>query len=160
MLSGYCLDMVPPNGAVVIKNGELDFAGASLPFPPPGIPLFSGVNLERIGFGFGLNPTRFTGNARFTFARILVIDGRMVIAFPSAATPFILNRSEVGNDFPAHLYTYRYTGFTIGVSAGAALRVPAVGEVPFAKAYALYEYPGYLALGGGVNFAFPSSTWR
>ncbi|HVE67374.1 MAG TPA: hypothetical protein VNB64_02210 [Solirubrobacteraceae bacterium] len=153
VISGICLDMVPPNGQVKIRNGRLDFAGASLGFRP-GIPLFAGVDLERIGFGFGLDPTRFTGNARMSFSQILVIDGRVVLAFPSPQQPFILRRDEVGNDFPAHLYNYRYTGPTFGVSAAAALRVPVVGEVPLAQAYVLYEYPSYLALGGGMKYGF------
>lgn len=154
VIGSACLDMIPPNGGVRIKDGRLDFAGASLGFPAPGIPLWAGVNLERIGFGFGLGPTRFTGNARLAFAHLLVIDGRLVLAFPTADTPFFLRREEVGNDFPAKLYTYRYTGTTMGLSAGAALRLPAVGEVPLAQAYVLYEYPGYLALGGGMSYGF------
>jgi hypothetical protein len=153
VVGSFCLDMVPPNGQVKIKSGRLDFAGASLVFPTPGLPLFSGVNLERIGFGFGLNPTRFTGNARLAFAQVLVIDGRIVVAFPSQQEPFFLKRDEVGSDFPDRFYGYRFTGTTIGLSAAAALRLPAVGELPLARAYVLYEFPGYLALGGSMNYA-------
>ena len=154
VIGSACLDMVPPNGQVRIKNGSLAFAGASLGFPPPGVPLATGLNLERIGFGVGLDPTRFTGNARLVFSQLLVIDGRLVMAFPDAQHPFILRRDEVGNDFPERLYNYRYTGFTMGITAAAALRLPAVGEMPIANAYVLYEYPGYIALGGGMNYAF------
>ncbi len=149
--SGVCLDMVPPNGQIKIKDGRLDFAGASLGFPPPGVPLFAGVGLERIGFGVGLGPTRFTGNALLSFAQILTIDGRLVVAFPTVSSPYRLVRDEVGGGFPAHLYSVPRTGTTIGVSADAALRLPVGGSVPLANAYVLYEAPGYLAFGGGFD---------
>lgn len=154
IVGGACLDMVPPNGQIKIVGGRLDFAGASLRFPAPGVPLFPGVQLERIGFGMGLDPTRVTGNAQLAFARVLILDGRLVLAFPSAATPFTLRRDEVGDGFPAHLYGPPFTRATIGASANARLRLPAIGEVPLANAYVLYEYPGYFAFGGSFGVTF------
>jgi Concanavalin A-like lectin/glucanases superfamily len=151
---GYCLDMIPPNGQVVIKNGRLSFAGASLVFPPPGPPLFPSVNLRRIGFGLGLDPTRITGNALVTAFKIYEIDGRVVLAFPSSRTPFFFNRDEVGPGFPGNFYGVRYERTTLGVAATASLRVPVVGNVGLGGAYLLYEYPGYIAFGGGTNQGF------
>ncbi len=154
VIGGVCLDMVPPNGQVKIKNGRLEFAGASLGFPPPGVPLFAGVNLERIGFGFGLDPTRLTGNALVGVGRVLKIDGRLVVAFPTAQTPFFLRRDEVGNGFPAQLYDRPYTGTTLGISATAFVRLPVIGDKELANAHVLYVYPGYVAFGGSFNADF------
>ena len=149
-----CLDMVPPNGGVVVRNGELAFAGATLGFPPPGIILYPGVALDRIGFSMGLNPTRFGGNARINLAQVLAIDGRLLLAFPSESTPFVFDRAEVGNEYPPAFYGRRHTRPTVAVSATAFLKVPKIGEVRLGGAYVLYEYPGYLAFGGGVSQSF------
>ena len=154
VLGDACLDMIPPNGSVVIRNGELSFAGASLGFPPPGIQLFPGVSLERIGFGVGLNPTRFTGNARVNVLQILAIDGRLVLAFPSARQPYMLDRNEVGGGFPASFYARAFTTATFGISADEFLEVPVLGNVKLGSGYFLYNYPDYLAFGGAVHDSF------
>ena len=99
-----CLDMVPPNGSVVIRDGRLQFAGASLVFPPPGVPLFPGLNMERVGFGLGLDPTRMVGNARLVALKVYQVDGRLLLAFASGSTPYVFNREEVGAGFPPHFY--------------------------------------------------------
>lgn len=148
---GTCLDMIPPNGSVVIKDGGLSFAGASLAFPPPGIPLFPGLALDRIGFGFGLDPTRLTGNAKVTALKVYEIDGRLLLAFPSPSTPYVFNRDEVGNGFPADFYGRTHTQATVGISADASIKVPVVGSVRLGNGYFLYEYPGYVAFGGSVQ---------
>ncbi len=153
-IGGTCLDMVPPNGQIVIRNGSLSFAGASLAFPPPGIPLFPGVTLDRIGFGFGLDPTRLTGNAKVTALKIYEIDGRLVLAFPSEATPYVFARDEVGNGFPANFYGRTHTQPIVGISADASVQVPVVGSVRLGNGYFLYEYPGYVAFGGSVQQGF------
>jgi Concanavalin A-like lectin/glucanases superfamily len=152
--SGLCLDMIPPNGSVVIRNGRLNFAGASLQFPPPGVVLFPGLNMERIGFGVGLDPTRFTGNAKLVALQLYEIDGRLLLAFPSAATPYIFNRDEVGPNFPAHFYGRRHTTTTVALSADVAMRVPVVGSIRLGGGHFLYEFPGYVAFGGGVDQSF------
>lgn len=151
-----CLSMVPADGHVRIANGRLAFAGATLDLPPSGVgvPLFKGVNLERIGFAIGLDPTRMTGSARIGVARILKLDGRLVLAFPSARTPFVFRRDEVGPGFPAHFYDRLHTRTTVGVSAAASLRVPVVGDVSLASGYLLYEVPGYVAFGGRIGYSF------
>ena len=83
-----CLDMTPKfgnadfPGGVVVRNGSLVRAGASIPFPGTGIPLFAGVNLKQIGFFMGLDPTRFGGAVDLRILEMLRIDGRLVLAFP------------------------------------------------------------------------------
>src|SRR5581483_7092435 len=149
-----CLDMIPPNGSVVVKDGRLNFAGASISFPPPGITLFPGVSLERIGFGVGLDPTRLTGNARVSVIRLYTIDGRLFLAFPSAATPFAPYPREIGGSFPAALYGRTYTKPILGISADGYLRVQVIGDVKLGNGYLVYEYPGSVAFGGGTNQSF------
>jgi hypothetical protein len=154
IIDGACLDMIPPNGGVVIRNGGLVRAGASLGFPPPGIQLFAGVALNRIGFLIGLDPTRFGANADITAEGLLEIDGHLILAFPSEATPFILDRAEVGNSFPADYYTRRYTQMTLGIGADAFVNLPIAGRTFIGAAYFLYSAPGYIGFGGGVEAHF------
>ncbi len=151
LIGTACLDMIPPNGGITIKNGDLERAGASLIFPQPGLPLWSGVNLERVGFGLGLRPTRIFGNARVGVAQFIKLDGRIFVALPTSAEPFVMNRNEVGNDYPPHLYGSKFTRFTFGASASALVDVPVIGETKLGSAYVVYEYPGYLAFGGGYD---------
>ena len=121
---------------------------------PPGIPLFPGVSLERIGFGVGLNPTRFTGNARIDALQIYAIDGRLGLGFPAAGQAYVLDRNEVGGGFPASFYGRPYYTPTIGITADAFLNVPVIGDVKLGNGYFLYNYPDYLAFGGGTNQSF------
>lgn len=148
---GYCLEMGPRNGGVKFVNGALNFAGANLTFKPPGIPVFPSVALEKINFGLGFDPTRFVGGGRLTVMQLLAVDGNLVMAFPTASQPFTLYRNEVGGGFPPHFYGTQYTRATFGVNAEAFLRVPVLGELKLANAYVLYEFPGYVAFGGGVG---------
>ncbi len=150
VLSGLCLDMVPPNGQVKIVHGQLSFAGASVRFPPPGVPLFAGVNLERLGFGVGLDPTRLTGNGRIAVLKLVKLDGRLVVAFPSARTPFVLRPDEVGDGFPAKLYQTVFTRPTLGATAAVIVSLPKL-ELELGHGYFLYQYPSYIAVGGGVK---------
>ncbi len=151
IIKAACLDMAPPNGHITIQNGRVTFAGASIIFPPPGIPLFTGVNLDRVGFGLGFDPTRIIGSGRLAVAQLIAVDGRLVTAFPSSRTPFILRRDEVGDDFPANLYGASFSRPTIGLSGGVLLKVPELGDIKFGSGYLLYEYPGYIAVGGGFD---------
>ncbi len=155
-----CLDAreIPgeaPPGGVVIRNGELVRAYANLDFPDPGITLFAGVQLNRIGAGIGLGPPRFLGGARLTALGIFQIDGALVLALPTEATPFILTREENGNDFPPEFYGRPYNRFTLALGADASLKVPLLSDpIALARAYFLYEAPGYVAFGGGVEANF------
>lgn len=154
IIDGACLDMIPPNGGVVIRNGGLYRASASLDFPDPGIELFAGVALNRIGFGIGLDPTRVLANAKLTAEGILEIDGHLVMAFPSAAAPFVLDRAEVGDAFPGDFYNRSYTSTLFAIGADAYIDLPIAGRTKLGGAYLLYQYPGYVGLGGGIEAHF------
>jgi len=153
-VAGGCLDMIPPNGGVVIRNGGLKSAGASLSFPPPGLQLYPGVGLSRIGFRIGLDPTRVVGNAKVTTAGTVDYDGRLVMAFPSTAAPFVLDRGEVGDNFPEKFYGRRFTRSTFAIAADASIAVPVLGRKRLGGAYLVYEYPGYVGLGGSFDEGF------
>ena len=151
IIKATCFDMVPPNGSIRIKGGRVVFAGASLIFPPPGVPLFTGINLEKVGFGIGFDPTRMVGSARIAAAKVVAIEGRLVLAFPSAQTPLVLRREEVGPDFPANMYGQQFTRPTVGVTGGAAIKIPELGDIKVARGHVLYEYPGYVNFGAGFD---------
>lgn len=156
-----CLDaterpgQAPPPGGVIIRDGALVRLGANVLFPDPGITLFPGVQLNRIGALVGLDPTRFSGGVGVTAAGIFQIDGTVMLAFPSAATPFTLTREEVGQAFPPEFYARRYTTATMAIGADAYLKVPYIDtRVRLGGAYLLYSAPGYVAFGGGVDTDF------
>ena len=151
IIKASCFDMSPPNGSIRIKGGRVVFAGASLFFPPPGIPLFTGVDLTKVGFGIGFDPTRIVGSAQIKALQIVAIEGRLVLAFPTSKYPFVLRREEVGPDFPAGLYGQSFSGPTIGVTGGVGISIPEVGDIQVAKGHVLYEYPGYVAFGAGFD---------
>jgi hypothetical protein len=145
-----CIDMSPPDGHITISHGRVTFAGASVRFPPPGIELFPGIDLTKIGFGMGFDPTRLIGSGRISAVQIVAVDGKMVLAFPSGRTPFVLRRDEVGNDFDSSLYGPQFTRTVVGMAGGMSFVVPETDtELKFAHGYMLYEYPGYIAAGGG-----------
>ncbi len=153
IISGACISMAPPDGHITIKGGKVTFAGASVIFPTPGIPLFEGVYLAKVGFGIGFDPTRIIGSARINALSLVNLDGRLVLAFPSSRAPFVLRRDEVGNDFPDSLYGQSFTATTIGMTGAVSISIPELGDIEFAHGHMLYSYPGYLALGGGFDYS-------
>jgi hypothetical protein len=155
LLTGVCLDMSPPNGEVKIVHGALNFAGATLDFPPPGVPLFTGVNLTNIGFGIGLDPTRLKASAGISVLDLVQLNGELIAAFPTADHPFVLARDEVGNDFPAALYGQPFHEPTIGAAADVLVNLPGLGYVKLGSGYLLYEVPDFIALGGAAGFTVP-----
>jgi hypothetical protein len=151
--------MIPPNGGVVIRNGSLVRAGASIDFPAPGIELFAGVALNRIGFGIGLDPTRLLANAKLTAEGVLEIEGHLVMAFPSEAAPYVLDPAEVDSDpqhhtFPDDFYNRQYTSTLFAIGADAFFELPIAGRTRLGGAYLLYQVPGYVALGGSIGAHF------
>ena len=142
-----------PPGGVVFRNGQLVYFFVTLGFDP-GITLYPGVVLNRIGAGFELNPTTFLGNARFTAMEIFEINARVAMAFPSSAAPYKLTREKMGDAFADGLYR-DYTRFTLALSADAHLRLPIIDKrIGLGSAYLLYNAPGYVAFGGGVEEDF------
>ncbi len=146
-----CIDMQPPDGGLVFQNGNLIKAAASFDYGDPGKPLAPGVFLENIGAGFGFNPTRLFGHARIGVGEFVKVDGRMVVAAPSSAAPYYLQRNEAGDAFPASYYTTPLTRPLIAMSADAILSLPVIGDTTLAGGYLLYEFPGFISVGGQAN---------
>ena len=59
-----------------------------------------------------------------------------------------MTRSEPG--FPPQFYGQSYTRPTFGITANASLKL-GIGTIRLGGGYFLYEYPGYVAFGGGVT---------
>ena len=145
--------MIPNEGGLVIRNGDLEQAGATLDFKPP-LTLYPGLDMNNIGFKLGLDPTRINGHTDLTALSFYDIVGNVVMAFPSTAAPFVFDQGFAGPGYPQAFYGVRYTRTTIGIAAKASLKVPILGNVPLGGAYLLYEYPSYLAFGGGLDESF------
>ena len=158
---GGCIDMVPPDGGVRIVDGKLDYIGASHRLIPP-VPLFPGLDLDKIGFGFGLGPTRILANpVELRVLRLVKVDGRMVVAWPTAGESYQLERDSAQLEpdpgrrrFPPQFYGVKRTAWTVAMSGGVSVAVPVFGDLHFGGGYLLYEHPGYLAFGGGVDEDF------
>jgi hypothetical protein len=150
-----CLDMLPKDGGgVVIRHGEFYRAGASLTFPGEGIEVVPGISLHRIGFFVGLHPTRFGGNVLLNAYKLVDIDGRLVLALPTAAEPYYLTPEDAGQSFPADFYKIPFTSPTFAIGGDAYINVPVVGSTRVGGAYFLYSYPGKLAFGGVIDASF------
>ena len=107
LCAGFCLDATPvaglaPAGGVVIRDG-VPYVFARLEVPAPGVPIFPGAFLTSLGAGLALDPTRLLGSASVRAAGIFKINGSLGLAFPSAATPYILTDREVAGQVPGRV---------------------------------------------------------
>lgn len=146
-----CFDLVQPRGGIRIKNGSLASALANVDYGSPGKILSPGVFLENIGVGFGLDPSRLLGNARLGVGQLLKIDGRIVLVYPSGATPYVPRREDIGPNLPGKFYSQRFTNPAVLASADAILALPIIGETRLGGGYLIYEAPGYAAFGGSAS---------
>jgi hypothetical protein len=154
-----CLDAVErpgqtPPGGVVIRNGALERAFMNVEFPDPGIALYPDVFLKTVGAGVGMNPTRVFGHVVVKAIGIYQIDGKLVIAFPSAAAPYRLSPGEIGG-LSDEDYAHSFTRFMLAASGSAELKIPALDKsVHLGGASFVYEAPGYVHVHGDVEEGF------
>ena len=132
--------MTPPYGEVKITHGRLNFAGATLDFPPPGVPLFTGVNLTSIGFGFGLDPTRLNGQRPDRRADLVKLDGRLVTAFPSAP-PVLPAPTRSAATSPRSSTARRSPARRSAPPPPSSSTCPPSATSTLGHGYFLYEYP-------------------
>ncbi|MGA2006840.1 MAG: hypothetical protein ABSH27_04690 [Solirubrobacteraceae bacterium] len=152
-LLGVGIDAVPPpaDQGIGFVNGSFAFGGVTVNFGQPGIPLGdSGLNLESIAAGLGLQPTRFSGMIGLTAAGIASIDGQLFMVFGSPADPYTFTGSELGNC--CSLPTQTTTGFAFAAGGDVEVTLPIVGEVTLANGWLMYVYPDYLAAYGDIGF--------
>jgi hypothetical protein len=146
-----CFDLQPPYGGLRIRGDKLEYMGVSRTFPAPGKVVAPGAFLERLDVGIKENPARFLGGARIGVGPLVKVDGKAVIAFPSDRAPWYPSRDELPN-LPTKLYTTPFTNIAIGASADVILPLPLIGDTRLGGGYLLYEFPGYVAAGGGADF--------
>jgi hypothetical protein len=110
-----CVDAVPEPGSFPERGIEIRPDGfrvyADVTFQDPGLKLFPGVFLNRIGAGLAEPPLRFFGGATVTAAGIYEAVGGLVFAFPSTAAPYRLeqDRNTIGNNFAPQHYQRAFT---------------------------------------------------
>ncbi|MEA2389005.1 MAG: hypothetical protein QOG41_1778, partial [Thermoleophilaceae bacterium] len=157
---GACLDARPRPGVLPEPGVEINSDGsfrvyANVTFPDPGLQLFTGVFLNSVGAGLAEPPLRFLGGAALHAAGIFAAQGGLVLAFPSSAAPYRLeaDRSTVGNGFDPKDYPVERKTFTL--AAGGTASVDVFGlDVPLGNGHVLYQYPGYVSFGGGIDKSF------
>jgi hypothetical protein len=159
LLAKVCVDAaehqgVTPPGGVVIRNGALERAFVNVSYDP-GLLLYPpSLFLTSVGAGVGLNPTRLFGSVGVTSMGIYKIDGRLVIAFPSAATPYKPDRGEFGG-LPDQDYEHSFSQFMMAAAGTAYLQVKALDQTfELGNGYFVYGYHGYVHVGGDVKETF------
>jgi hypothetical protein len=159
LFGAVAIDAAPPPDeyGVHFRGGEFKSAGAAADFGDAGITIFPGITLNRIGVGFGVNPTLFIGDIGIRVVDLAQIDGRVIVAFPSDAAPYTLTTGDAGPQF-APIAGHTFTNSpTLGVGGALSLHVPGLGtNIQLANAYFLYSYPSYIAVGGGFHFGVDS----
>ena len=139
--SGYAIDArPPPPRGFGFRDGAFDYAGAELLIPDPGVLVFSGVYLNKVGVFVETRPTRLTGTALFTAGSaggkaLATIDAELFVAFATPSEPYIRDGK-------------RYEALTIGASGAMTL----AGTIPLAKAHIVYRYPAFIELGGHLEY--------
>jgi PKD repeat protein len=141
----------PPEYGVHFRGGTFKSAGAAADFGDSGIEIFPGIQLNRVGVAVSLDPTLFIGDIGLRVLELGQISGRVLVALPSDAAPYVLSTGDAGPQF-AQLAGRTFTGSpTVGVGGALALQIAGI-DIPFANAYVLYSYPSYLAFGGNVQY--------
>jgi hypothetical protein len=150
-LLDQCIDLIPPGGEIDFAGGKLVRASATHTYDPPGKPLAPGVFLENIGAGFGLDPSRLFGHGRIGIGQFVKVDGHIVYAAPSTAAPYFLRHDEVGDSFPPAYYKMALTRPLIAMGADVILTLPVIGDTTLGGGYLLYEFPGFISVGGSAS---------
>ena len=139
--SGYAIDArPPPPRGFGFRDGAFDYAGAELLIPDPGVLVFSGVYLNKVGVFVETRPTRFTGTALFTAGSaggkaLAKIDAELFVAFATPSEPYLRDGK-------------RYETLTIGAAGNLTL----AGTIPLATAHIIYRYPAFIELGGKLEY--------
>jgi len=143
--SGYAIDArPPPPRGFGFRDGAFDYAGAELLIPDPGVLVFSGVYLNKVGVFVETRPTRFTGTALFTAGSaggkaLAKIDAELFVAFATPSEPYLRDGK-------------RYETLTIGAAGEMTL----AGTIPLATARIVYRYPAFIELGGKLEYTLIS----
>ena len=98
-----------PPGGVEIRNGAFNkaFMNVDFPDPNPGIMLYPNVFLKNVGAGLELNPTQVLGSVLVKAIQIYDIEGRVLVAFPSADQPLTLDAGRLRGPVRPRLQAHR-----------------------------------------------------
>jgi hypothetical protein len=163
-LGGFALHAAPPPpnlGFGLFGNGAFKYGGAQLTLPPPGAPLFTGVNLTEIGVTFALHPTAFSGDATISAAGgEVTIHGGVLVVNADSNEPYTYQAGALPGveNLQTNTASDPITSFALGVSGTAELNAPGVGPVPLANGYAFYISPSYFEFAGNFSMSVASNA--
>lgn len=152
--SGLRMTPPPAQNGVGFCNGAFKHAGGEFAFPDPRPVIFPGVTLDKVNFGLQLSPFLVRGGATISVRDTAVVEGALLLTFPTEAQPYVLTERDAGRPFKV-LAGRRFTSATVAVGGDVKVRVPAFGELGFGNAALMYSAPGYVFFGGNVRLVAP-----
>lgn len=154
--AGFRLTAPPSQNGVGFCNGSFKHAGGSLQFggPIPKPVLFPGILLDEVNFALQLNPFLVRGGGQISVGEVATVKGALLLAFPTASRPYVLNERDAGREFK-QLAGKRFTSPTVAVGGDVGVKVPEFGTLGFGNAALMYSYPDYVYFGGQVRLILP-----
>jgi hypothetical protein len=157
-LGDYTLSLKPdtdhPYNGIVFHNNALDHAGATFDFGDSPPEIAPGVNLNSISASFSEHPVALRGSVTLSVADLADVSGNIVLAFPTQHDQFQAASTDLPGA-PAALLSQRYaSGPVLGLGGKVSIVIPDIGTVPVGSGYFLYDFPGYIAVGGEVDYGF------
>ncbi|MBJ7519597.1 MAG: hypothetical protein JHC84_07870 [Solirubrobacteraceae bacterium] len=154
--AGFRLTAPPSQNGVGFCNGSFKHAGGALQFggPIPKPVLFPGVLLDEVNFALQLNPFLVRGGGQISVGEVATVKGALLLAFPTASRPYVLNERDAGREFK-QLAGKRFTSPTVAVGGDVGIKVPEFGTLGFGNAALMYSYPDYVFFGGQVRLILP-----
>lgn len=163
-LGGFALHAAPPPpnlGFGVFGNGAFEYGGAQLTLPPPGAPLFTGVNLTELGVSFALHPTTFTGDATITAGGgEVTIHGGVLVVNADSNEPYTYQAGALPgvNSLQTDTASNPITSFAAGISGTVDVNESGLGQVQLANGYVFYISPSYFEFAGNVQLALATDA--
>ncbi|MCU0306601.1 MAG: hypothetical protein MUE51_02335, partial [Thermoleophilia bacterium] len=152
--SGLRMAPPPSQNGVGFCDGSFRHAGGEFTFPDPRPVIFPGVTLDRVNFGLQLDPFLVRGGGVFSVGDTAVVEGAMLLAFPTPSRPYRLTERDAGA--PLRLLAGRtFTSPTLAVGGNVGVRVPRLGTLGFGDAALMYSFPDYVYFGGNVRLVAP-----
>jgi hypothetical protein len=153
-IAGAGVDMtpIPPNG-IIFQHGQFKSGGVTFTFPSCCEPeIFPGITISSIGGSIQVNPVALAGRMGLHVLDLAQLSGTMLVGFPSPSAPFTLTSAWLpaigGTSLDGQVFS---SAPLIGVGATVTVDVPVIKTLDLGSGYLVYDYPGYVALGGRVN---------
>jgi hypothetical protein len=153
-IAGAGVDMtpIPPNG-IIFQHGQFKAGGLNFVFPSCCEPeIFPGITISSIGGSIQVNPVVLEGRIGLHVLDLAQLNGTMLVGFPSPSAPFTLTSAWLPAIAGTSLNDQVFSSAPlIGVGATVTVDVPVLKTLDLGSGYLVYDYPGYVALGGRVN---------